>query len=415
MTANKWPVSRVVWTVAVVGVVWLASHLTLPGVNRVELSHLIARGGSHRNASAALAQLSVLALGITPLINAFLLVEVVALAVPRWRPLRHGGPEGRRALGRATAVVAIVLALVQAYFVVLYLESLQYTGIDLYDGSRWVTIATLVAGTMVTAWLVSVIDMRGIGNGYAVLLLVGSVATIQWQELAPSPVAGAIAIAVALLVIVMTAVLVGSRGRRIPLPVSGSVPLADARALGALFTTLSMFGISSAVMPKIGAAFDGRGLGALALIGFTVLWAHIFARPSLSGATRSEWWSATAVSALALLVAFVVTRLAREYVPEAASLLDAWKLMLIAAIALDLVDEVRARRVELVAVWPLHAPLAVSDASARLAAAGIEHHVRSRRLRTLLWFFGPYVPMMVLVPADRAPDAERLLRSGSER
>jgi hypothetical protein len=410
MNARRWPVSRVVWTLVAVGVVWLASHITLPGINRAELAHVINKSGSHWNAFAALAQLSLLALGITPLVNAFLLVEVVALIVPRWRPLRHGGPEGRRVLGRATAAVAIVLATIQAYFVVRYLESLEYTGLDIYYGSRWVTVATLVAGTMVTAWLVSVIDVRGIGNGYAVLLLLGMVSSVHWMEPAPTMVTGSIAVAAALLVVVITALLVGSRPRAIPLPASGAIPLADARALGALFATLSMFGIWSSMLPKIADAFEGRGLGALAVIAFTVLWAYVFARPSLSGTNRADWWGATWVTMLALLAALAATTLAREFVPEAGHLLDPWKLMLITAIALDLVEELRARRVTLIPVWPLHAPLRVHEASARLTAAGIEHHVRSRRLRSLLWFFGPYVPMMVLVPPDRAPDAERILR-----
>jgi preprotein translocase subunit SecY len=410
MAKGKVPISRVAWTFAVIGIVVFASQIVLPGVNRAELTFLIDLSKRHGNPSLALAPLSVVALGIAPLISASVIVEVVALIVPRWRPLRHGGPQGRRVLGTAIAVVAIVLATVQGYFVVVSLEAWSATADNLYAGSRWLTIATLVGGTMALAWLVAVNGVRGIGNGYAVLLFVSCVSSVQWRDLAPTPLAGVIAIVAAVFVIAITALLVGSRSRRIPVPSSGILPLGDTPALAALFSILAIFGIWSDSMPKISAAFYGRGLGALAVLGFTLLWSYVFARPSVSRATRGEWWGATWLTMVALLCVFVVTRLGHYYVPEAASLLDPWKLMLATAIAIDLFDEIRARRRELVPVWPLHAPLRIQDVCDRLAAAGIEPHLQSRRLRSLLWFFGPYVPIMVLVPPDRAVDAERILR-----
>src|SRR5262245_62077400 len=56
----------------------------------------------------------VFALGIVPFITASVFVGLVAAVVPRWTPLRHGGPEGRRKLWRATLLVALVLCLYQA-------------------------------------------------------------------------------------------------------------------------------------------------------------------------------------------------------------------------------------------------------------------------------------------------------------
>jgi hypothetical protein len=45
-----------------------------------------------------------------------------------------------------------------------------------------------------------------------------------------------------------------------------------------------------------------------------------------------------------------------------------------------------------------------------LRAAEIPHHLQASRLRSLLWFFGPYVPIMVLVPDEYAAVAEHRLR-----
>ena len=401
---------RVAWTLVAVGAVWLGARITLPGINHEELKHIVnVAPGRHAYTIGALQQLSVFALGVTPLVNAFLLVELAALIVPRWRPLRHAGPRGRRALGQAAALLAIVLATIQAYFVVRYIESMSRGGAEIYNGHRWVTIVTLVAGTMILAGLVAVIGTRGLGNGYAVLLLLGAVQGVQWQDFALTPLGWTIAIATAVFVVIAAAYLFDARSR-IPLPACGFVPLGDARGLVAIFAALSMFGIWWDKFPKITARIQGLGFGVLAVIAFSFLWSWLFARPRLSRASSAEWWGAALVSVLVLVSIDAVPGYALRYVPEARTLLDPWTLVLATAISLDLIEEACARRRELVPVWPLHAPLAIRDVRERLTAAGIDHHLQARRLRTLLWFFGPWAPIMVLVPPDRAPDAEKILR-----
>jgi hypothetical protein len=76
----------------------------------------------------------------------------------------------------------------------------------------------------------------------------------------------------------------------------------------------------------------------------------------------------------------------------------------------DLANELRDRRHGLIPIWPLHDPLLVDAVRDRLTAAAIPHHLQAARLRSLLWLFGSYVPIMVLVPPDRAVEAERSLR-----
>lgn len=84
---------------------------------------------------------------------------------------------------------------------------------------------------------------------------------------------------------------------------------------------------------------------------------------------------------------------------------EATSAMLAAALALDIVDDLRARRADLVAVWPLQHAQHAELVRRVLADAGIECHLQSSHVRTLLAFFGPYVPIDVLVPAMAAEDA----------
>jgi len=73
--------------------------------------------------------------------------------------------------------------------------------------------------------------------------------------------------------------------------------------------------------------------------------------------------------------------------------------MMAAALVLDMLDDLRARRADLVAVWPLQHMQHAEIVRRVLSDAGIDCHLQSSHLRTLLAFFGPHVPIDVLVPA----------------
>jgi hypothetical protein len=95
--------------------------------------------------------------------------------------------------------------------------------------------------------------------------------------------------------------------------------------------------------------------------------------------------------------------------PTLSSFVDPVMVMLAAATLADVYAEARDRRRGLVACWPLHEPLLADVVHDRLTAAGIDNHIQARRARSLLWIFGSYAPMYVLVPADRVDDAAKLV------
>src|SRR5262245_46989704 len=109
MTRQRWRRLAVTLLLAPITVLAL-EHVPLPGVDVTAFRLELAGGWL-----APSPNLSVLALGIAPLLSAFLVVELAALLVPRWSRLRHGGFEGRAKLARATLLVALVLACAQAY------------------------------------------------------------------------------------------------------------------------------------------------------------------------------------------------------------------------------------------------------------------------------------------------------------
>jgi hypothetical protein len=81
------------------------------------------------------------------------------------------------------------------------------------------------------------------------------------------------------------------------------------------------------------------------------------------------------------------------------------------AIALDLVAEARARwrADDLTAVWRAHDLAAVDLSIDALVRNGIDVHTRGAYLRALLWALGPFAPVVLMVPTDRAAEAREIL------
>jgi hypothetical protein len=121
-------------------------------------------------------------------------------------------------------------------------------------------------------------------------------------------------------------------------------------------------------------------------------------------------------AAVALSTAYIALLLASELALDRAAPWLAFAPVSAAvgtAIALDLVAEWRAhrRRDDLVAAWPIHRVQLVDLAVRALRSAGIEVHARGLHHRTMLFFFGPFIPVLLMVPRDEAERARDLLES----
>jgi hypothetical protein len=409
---------RIAWTAFAILVYIAGTWITAPGLNDVELEHIFYTGGGYLD----WAQVSILALGVMPLLTAFVTVEIVASIVPPWRKLRDI-VAGRRKLGLAVAIVAILIAAVQAYFVTKYLEGMNRGMIEVFDSKLfWPCVASLAAGPMLLAVLASTISTRGLGNGYAVMFVAAWLWSMPWFDL-PAGAALVLAIAIVVATVVITLGVLGWRVRApgrvaLPLPASSVAPIHDGGGALALLGTLSALGVTLPfwVLEKAGSLRGSLTIGLTVLAIATALWAFVFARP---GRRRAElavakqqpadaalWLRATVLTLAALAAVFALALIRPAGI--LGKLCDPGIVVIAAATLADMVADARAyRRGILVPVWPLHDPLLVD--AAREILGDIPHVIQSTRLRTLLWMFGSYVPMVVLVPEAQAADAHAKL------
>ena len=126
------------------------------------------------------------ALGITPYINASIILQLLAVAIPALEKLSHD-EEGRKKMATITRYVTVGLALLQsvAYFVYIWSQGMlttdrdgnTYTGFWLVMQGVFV-VSALTAGSAMVMWLGEQINEKGIGNGISLILFAGIVSRL---------------------------------------------------------------------------------------------------------------------------------------------------------------------------------------------------------------------------------------------
>lgn len=193
--------SKILWTILFVVIYRLGCYITVPGLSAIEIENANGVLGLLDSITgSALSQGTLFSLGISPYINASIIVQLLTVAIPSLERMSKEGDEGREKINKITRWVTLVLAIVSAVGVVLTLgnqggyinyEWLGGAGVlaDVYEGglpaflaaNKWIMYIyitiMLVGGSMLTMWIGERITEHGISNGISLLIFVGIVAT----------------------------------------------------------------------------------------------------------------------------------------------------------------------------------------------------------------------------------------------
>ena len=373
---------------------------------------------------------SILSLDLNPLISGFILVELFSLLTPPGRRLRRLGAAGRARLNRAALITSLLVARVQATGIAIWMErtSSPY-GSPIVGtpgfGFLLLTILTLTAATGALYVLCQLISAYGIGNGFAVLILLQividllSAGTKGLAAFDPSSFQG-----IVLLLLVGLAVLVVRFFRTaedawLPAFPQGVLPVQLALSLSALLWWLAS---SRAAVPL--EAPLARSLLTVALIPL-LSWVtfHLFSsRPRLQAnlsdpdellGELAVALRRRAIAATALLTMGTAAFLAWQgYRPNALAFsLRFVDVVVLVAIGLDLWDQFRFQRGHgatalLTQLDNVHFSYRLEE---RLQEEGIAALARGHQLRSLLFFFGPLYKIDMLVPAEQLDRAREVL------
>jgi len=183
---------RILFTLGMLVVFRLGSHIALPGVNTNEIQEFTKKAAESMGglwhmmqifSGSALANLAIFSLGIMPYITSSIIMQLMTKVSPTLEALAKEGPAGQRRISQYTRYLAVPICLVQGFFAVQSLVNYQRDTNNqlLYSlgfGNMVEMMLALTAGAMFIMWLGEQITEHGIGNGASVLIMAGIVARL---------------------------------------------------------------------------------------------------------------------------------------------------------------------------------------------------------------------------------------------
>ena len=171
--------ARLIFLLLALVVYRIGAHIPVPGIDPVQLKQLFnsQQGGIlgmfNMFSGGALSRFTVFALGIMPYISASIVMQLMSVVVPALEALKKEGEAGRRKITQYTRYGTVGLATFQALGIAVALESQAGLVLDPGVGFRFVTVVSLLTGTMFLMWLGEQITERGLGNGISIIIFSG--------------------------------------------------------------------------------------------------------------------------------------------------------------------------------------------------------------------------------------------------
>jgi preprotein translocase subunit SecY len=205
----------------------------VPGIDREQLDAFLANnplfGLLNIFSGGGLSNLSVVALGMNPYINASIIMQLMQGVVPSLQALSREGEYGRNKITQYTRYLSVPLALLQAYGFLALLAAQNPPVVSNFDLASFETltqIITLTAGSVALMWVGELITERGIGNGISFIIFAGIVSQAPGAIgafLASPNIAAFIAFAIVAIAAVAVIIYIQEGQRRIPVQYASRV------------------------------------------------------------------------------------------------------------------------------------------------------------------------------------------------
>ena len=185
--------NKILVTLGLIIVYRLGCFIPTPGIDGKALAEFFNRisqtqGGAlfgimNMFSGGAMERLTIFALGIMPYISSSIILQLLTAVVPALEKLAKEGKTGYQKINQYTRIGTVGLAVVQSYFIALWLENpARFEGLKIVlfpgMGFRILTVVTLTCGTIFIMWLGEQIQERGIGNGISLIITAGIISRI---------------------------------------------------------------------------------------------------------------------------------------------------------------------------------------------------------------------------------------------
>ena len=176
---NAWRVAdirkKVLYTFLIIAVFRVGSYIPVPFIDVDGLAQSFGDITSQGNifnylsvlTGGALEYGALFAMSVTPYINASIIMQLLAVAIPYLERLSKEGEEGRKKIAKYTRFCTVILGCIQGIAFFLYLKNTNLIGWSEANYGRFelwfkaiVIIACLTAGSAIVMWLGERIDER---------------------------------------------------------------------------------------------------------------------------------------------------------------------------------------------------------------------------------------------------------------
>jgi preprotein translocase subunit SecY len=199
--SNKTVMLRLAFTLAILLVVRIGSHITVPLFDTTAIVDFMNQSGSfvailNNFSGQSLERFSILSLGISPYITASIAIQLLQMVIPQLKEWSEQGETGKQKINQATRYLAIILAFLQGYALIIGVSvgpgtalipsldaSITSSGIRYFF---YIYMALIMAGgTALMIWLAGLITKKGVGNGTSLLIVAGIVTSLptMWTTL----------------------------------------------------------------------------------------------------------------------------------------------------------------------------------------------------------------------------------------
>src|ERR687886_382926 len=189
--------NKILFTLLVIALYRLGSDVTVPGIDFAavrDLQRTAEQGGVlgflNLFSGGALTQFAIFALGIMPYITSSIIMQLLAVVIPKIEQWQKQGAVGQKKITQWTRYMTVGLAILQATGIT-YQFNNGLLGRGTETNLKLVTkfdlphvsliVLTITAGTAIVMWMGELITQRGIGNGMSILIFANVVSRMPAQ------------------------------------------------------------------------------------------------------------------------------------------------------------------------------------------------------------------------------------------
>lgn len=219
---------KLLFTIMILIVFRILAHITIPGANVDAIKILLQNQGQSTLGifslltGGAMENFSIVLMGLTPYINASIIMQLLGVIVPSLENLKKEGESGQKKINQYTRLLTVPLAFGQSYGMMMLINRFSPGGniVDTGDMSVMLPMMlTVTAGTVLLMWLGELITEKGIGNGISLLIFAGIVSIVPPQiagafQSASAPIL--LLLGLATIALTMFVVYVAEGDRRVP-------------------------------------------------------------------------------------------------------------------------------------------------------------------------------------------------------